>query len=100
MHSQGYKVAIVTYDQRRDIARFAKKFNLQFALLSDPKSKIIRAFGILDNTYKKRSYAYGVAHPIIFVIDSNGIIRFRFSESYYVSRPDPSQIIKAIKGVR
>jgi len=94
VRSQGYEVALVTYDQRRDIARFAQKFNLQFALLSDQKSKIIRAFGILDNSYSERSYAYGVAHPITFVIDPNGIVRFRFSESYYVSRPDPSEIIK------
>ena len=42
---------MVSYDRVDELARFAKRRRIGFALLSDPKSEIIRAFDVLDRQY-------------------------------------------------
>ena len=90
---------MVTYDQQREIARFNRRFLFGFPLLADPQSKIIRAFGLIDTNYGPRSYAFGVAQPITFVIDAGGWVRHRFSEVHYTYRPDPEEILKQLRNI-
>ncbi len=99
MQALGYNIAVVTYDQRREIARFNRRFNFGYPLLADPQSKIIRAFGLIDTNYGPRSYAFGVARPLTLVIDAQGRVTHRFSESHYSYRPDPGDILKRIRNI-
>src|SRR5262249_11802664 len=56
-------------------------------LLSDPESKVIRAFGILNEAdYPPGQMAHGVPYPGTFVTDAKGIVRSRFFEKTYVER--------------
>ncbi|MEE8445769.1 MAG: redoxin domain-containing protein, partial [Alphaproteobacteria bacterium] len=71
----GYRVASVSYDRVDRLADFATRRAIGFAMLSDPSSTVIRAFGVLNDAYP----GHAVAHPIIFAIDPAGIIRHRFS---------------------
>ena len=67
-------------------------------LLADPRSKIIRAFGLFDEGYARGSYAYGVAHPIIVVLDKRGIVTHRFSDAYYQRRPPLEFVLQTLRG--
>ena len=78
----------MTYDNVDILQRFAAKEKIGFALLSDPGSAIIGAFGLIDESAPRDSGWYGFAHPIIFVIGPDGVVRHRFSESFYRNRPD------------
>ena len=91
-------MATVTYDQQRDLARFAKRRRVTYPVLADPNSEVIRAFGLLNEDYPAGSYAHGVAHPIIVVFNTEGVVTHRFSRSGYVSRPDIDLVLRTLSG--
>lgn len=84
-------------DDVAKIARFADSRGIRYPILSDPKSEIIGAFGLLNETYPPGSFAHGVPYPIIFVLDAEGIVRQRFSEESYRDRPEIDLVLDAIK---
>lgn len=77
--------------------RFSAKENIRFALLSDQGSALIKAFKLLDNSVPATSKWHGIAHPVIFVVDPDGIIRHRFSEKNYQRRPDVNIVLDALR---
>lgn len=87
----------MTYDPVDVLARFAAREKVAFTLLSDPKSAIIGAFGLIDGSVPPGSDWYGFAHPMIFVADPKGVIRHRFSESTYQNRPDVDVIFDILR---
>lgn len=91
--SLGYGVASVTYDGVEKLADFATRRSIRFTMLSDPRSEIIRAFGVLDGRYP----GYAIAHPIIFVIDAGGVIRHRFSGHEYTEPPDIDLVLEILR---
>ena len=88
---------MITYDRRRDIARFTRRRRIPFPILSDRGSKIIRAFGLLNKAYSPNSFAYGIAYPMIFVVDRRGVIQLRFSLNNYAIRSDIGVVLREIR---
>ena len=43
-------------------------------LIADHGSRVIRAFGLLNERYPQGSAVHGVAHPIVIVLDKNGTV--------------------------
>ena len=91
-------MATISYDGVAELARFAKRRRIGFALLSDPKSEIIRAFDVLDRHYPPGSPGHGIANPIVFVIDAKGKVSHRFSKVPYTVRPDIGLILQTLDG--
>lgn len=87
----------MTYDPVPLLARFAGNRNIAYTLLSDPDSEIIRAFGLLDEEVPPGSPWYGIAHPLTLVVDSEGIVRRRFSEGSYQERPDVDVVLDVLR---
>lgn len=79
------------------LARFAKRRRISYPVLADPKSEAIRAFGLLNEDYAPGSYAHGVAHPIVIVVDPDGTVTRRFSSSGYVHQPDVDQVLAELR---
>jgi hypothetical protein len=52
----------------------------------------------LDRSYAPGNPAHGIAHPIVFIVNPEGVITHRFSESVYTRRPDIGVILNAIRG--
>ncbi|MDA1050732.1 MAG: peroxiredoxin family protein [Planctomycetota bacterium] len=63
----------VSYDSVDVLAKFTEKRKITFPLLSDPDSKVIKAYGVLNAEAKDQRA--GIAHPGTFLIDRQGIIR-------------------------
>jgi peroxiredoxin len=57
-------------------------------MLADPSGDINEALGIRDPQYPVGSAAFGVPRPTIYIIDRNGIVRARFMEPTFRTRPD------------
>ena len=65
--------------------------------MADPQSKAIRDFGLLDERYRPANWAYGVAQPIILVIDADGVVTHRFSDRAYWSRPPIEKVLAVLR---
>lgn len=89
----------MSYDKVAALAQFSERRGIGFAMLSDTGSKIIRAFGVLNEEHEPGSYFHGIAHPIIFVLDGKGVVRARFSERNYSDRPDVGGVLGALRKI-
>jgi peroxiredoxin len=81
----------------RQLARFAASQKIGYTLLSDAGAKIISAFGLINEEFAPGSAWYGIAHPLTMVVDRQGVIRHRFSEKNYSSRPDVDVVLDVLR---
>src|SRR5262245_64760 len=70
---------------------FAKRHNIEFPLLADPDSKIIRSFNVLN--VEAKGMTKGMAHPGFFYIDESGVIREQYFEAKYTNRFTANNVI-------
>jgi peroxiredoxin len=94
----GLRVVGVSNDAPATSAAAAAKLGLTFPLLSDMGSKVIDAYGIRNAEAKGK--AAGVAHPVVFIVDGQGVIRAKLGRESYKDRPESAEIIAAAKGLK
>jgi hypothetical protein len=71
---QGLGLAAISYDSVDILKNFSDRKHITFPLLSDPDSKIIRAFGILNETVKPGTTQFGIPNPGTYVVNTKGTI--------------------------
>lgn len=74
----------ISYDSVDILKYFADRRKIEFPLLSDPESKIIRMYQVLNS--EAIGPNQGMARPGYFFIDTAGVIREKFFESKYRER--------------
>lgn len=88
---------MIGYDDYGLLTRFARRQKIDLTLLSDKDSRLIKAFDVLDNSVAESAPWYGLARPIIFVIDPKGVITHRFSNIDYQTPPEPDDVLNALR---
>ena len=66
-----------------------------FAFLSDPDHAVIARYGILNPSGGSR----GIPHPATYVIDRDGVVRWRDIETDYKIRPANEAILTAVRAL-
>jgi peroxiredoxin len=80
------------------LAKFAEKRRITFPLLSDPESKTIIAYGLLNKEAKGKTE--GIPYPGTFLIDKDGVIRDKLFLDGYRSRHSTEELIKAAEAIK
>jgi peroxiredoxin len=89
-------VSIDSHDESRKLVQKLKERfsgDLDFPLLEDKDHKVIDRYGILNPNNK------GWPHPATYVLDQQGIVRWRFIETDYKKRPTNGQILEALRKI-
>ncbi len=81
------------------LAKFADKHKITFPLLSDPDSKTISAYGLL-NKEAKDTKVEGIAYPGTMLLDKDGAIRAKLFVEGYKERHSTDELIKAAKSIK
>jgi AhpC/TSA family protein/cytochrome c biogenesis DsbD-like protein len=89
--AQGIKLAAISYDSPAILKDFADRHKIEFPLLADPDSSLIRSFNVLNAEAK--GMTKGMAHPGFFYIDSDGVIRDMYFETRDTDRFTPNNVI-------
>ncbi|MBX2833865.1 MAG: peroxiredoxin family protein [Micavibrio sp.] len=97
INDQGYNLAALSYDTIEKQNSFAEKNDIDFTLLSDQNSEVIKAFNILNTDIEPKTSYYGVPHPTIYIIDNEGTIQAVLAEDGYKARPSIEAIMNAIE---
>ena len=92
----GYNIAALTYDPVTQQRIFARRNDISYPVLSDKGSAVIFAFDLLNKGYKQDSDYFGIPHPAIYVISSDGQITHRFSENGYKNRPQINDVFQTL----
>jgi hypothetical protein len=61
--------------------------------LSDPESKIIRAFDILNESLKPGTFGYGIPYPGVYIVDPQGTVIAKYFEDDYKDRVATGDIL-------
>jgi hypothetical protein len=81
---QGLGLASVSYDGVPILQDFTQRHKIDYPLLADPKSEIIRQFGVLNG--QATGFTKGMAIPGYFYITPEGLIKEKFFETAYTDR--------------
>lgn len=98
IEASGVQLVALSYDAPATNAAAVKKLGLTFPLLSDAGSKVIDAYGIRNHEAKGRGA--GIPHPVLFIVDRQGVIRAKLGRENYRARPESAEIIAAAKALR
>lgn len=88
---QGIKLAAISYDSEAILKDFAARHKIEYPLLSDGDSQVIRAFNVLNS--EATGMNKGMAHPGFLYIDSSGVIRDKFFEGNDLDRFTPNNLL-------
>ena len=97
IEAAGGQLAVISYDSVETLKRVAAKREVTFLLLSDPGSKTIQDYGILNQEAKGK--AKGVPYPGVFILDRKGIIRAKLFHPGYAKRATVADMVQALKEV-
>jgi len=94
----GTSIVAISVDSPENTRRVVDRFGLDFPVLSDPDAKAITAYGVL--------HAQGgmggadIARPAAFLIDGDGVVRWRHLTDNWRIRLRPDQVIETIQTTR
>lgn len=71
--------------------------SFDFPLLSDPDHSVIDRYGLLNQQDPRQR---PIPHPTVFVVDREGVVRWKFIEINYKVRPENPDILAALEAVR
>jgi peroxiredoxin len=74
----GYSVVTLSYDPALKLKAFASNLKVSMPMLSDPRSDVIRTFGVLNTDVVKGTMAYGTPRPGAFIIGADKIVKAKF----------------------
>ncbi len=92
--AQGLKLAAISYDSPAILNDFAKRHKIEFPLLADPDSEIIRTFNVLNTAAK--GMTKGMAYPGFFYVDESGVIREKYFTPKYTDRLTANNVISKL----
>ena len=91
---EGVKLFAISYDSVEVLGRFADHYSIEYPMLSDVDSKVIRDFGILNTLVQPHETEYyGIPYPGSYLVDESGAIVAKFfNRQYQVRESAPSMI--------
>lgn len=95
----GIDVFALSYDEPDALADFRDAYDITYTLLSDPSSKVIRQFGILNTLIGEDDHPwFGIPYPGTYVVNSEGLISHKFFENNLQLRAGPEMLLRAALG--
>jgi len=91
LRAHGLGVVAILYDSQETLKAFADARGIEFPLLSDVGSEVIRRYGIL-NREAEGSRVSGIPYPGTFILDPSGRVVDRIFEPAYQERSTVSSI--------
>jgi hypothetical protein len=92
LENSGVKIAAISYDSGDILAAFAQKHGIGYPLLSDEGSEVIRRFRIFNFNMAPELRAYGVPHPVEYLISADGVVVKKYFVDNYQHRVAASAV--------
>ena len=90
---KGIGIAALSYDSPAVLKYFSDKRKISYPLLSDPDSKIIRDFGILNEAIPAGNPFRGIPNPGSYLVNPNGRVISKYFEENYTERYTAADIL-------
>ena len=95
----GIRLYAISYDDCAVLAELAEVLGIEYPLLSDIDSAVIRNYGILNTQINPSDgILYGIPYPGAYVTDENGVVVEKFFRDSYKRRERAENLIEAALG--
>jgi len=94
-NSVGAEPVGISVDSSFTLKVFAQTYGIQFPLLSDFNKKVSKAYGVLHETWVTLGYK-GVSKRAAFVLDSKGILRYKWVTDNPGEEPPYNEIVSTL----
>ena len=88
---QGVGLAAISYDSEAILGDFTQRHRIEYPLIADPKSEIIRSYGVLNA--EATGFTKGMARPGYVYVTPDGTIKEKFFETAYTDRDTATSLI-------
>jgi len=88
---EGIGLAAISYDSEAILRDFTQRHKIEYPLIADPKSEIIRSYGVLNTA--ATGFTKGMAHPGYFYMTPNGRVKEKYFETAYTDRYTAGNVI-------
>ena len=92
LERNGVRIAAISYDSQKILADFAHRYSIGYPLLADHGSEVIRRFGIFNFNMAPELRAYGVPHPVEYLISAGGVVEKKYFVPNYQHRVAASAV--------
>ena len=83
----GIKLFAISYDSVEALGAFAGHYGIEYPILSDVDSKVIREFGILNTlVLPEETEYYGIPYPGSYLVGTDGNVTAKFFNQQYQTR--------------
>ena len=79
----------ISVDNLANAQTMARGSGVPFPILYNPERDVVKAYGVLN------AQDNNLARPSTFIIDSSGVIRWKYLGSTY-DRPSPQQVLQEL----
>lgn len=92
------ELVTVAPEGREDLQKMVDRISAEdgkkpdYVFLSDPGHRVIDRYGLLNPSDQR-----GIPHPTTYVIDRQGVVRWKFTEVNYRIRPTNEMILHALR---
>ena len=93
----GFNIAAVSYDSIEILEKFSKKKQLMYPLLADQNNQTMSALNILNDEEKRGDKHYGIPFPGVMVINSEGILIYKYFYKGYKKRVKMPTLFKQLE---
>jgi peroxiredoxin len=99
LRAAGLKLYVVSYDARDALADFTRAHGIEFPMLSDVGSRVIRQYGILNTQVPKHEAPfYGIPFPGSYVTDEDGRVVAKFFPRHIAMRESAESFVDGALG--
>ncbi len=95
----GGEILTVSPDPPKMNAKVRKRKGLDYSIGADQDLSTTRRYGV-EHPGAERMVDYDIPRPAVFVIDGDGVVRWRFLTDNWRIRVRPEAIIEALKAER
>ena len=92
----GVTIFAISYDSAESLMAFAADHGIEFPLLADEDSRVIREFGILNTMVRPEEIEYyGIPYPGTYLVDSDGLVSAKFFNREYQVRETMATVLRS-----
>lgn len=97
IHAAGAVVLAICKDSIEENSKTVENLKLDFSILSDPKLEVTEAYDLL---HREASIDGGdIARPAVFIIDRQGIVRWRQLTNNWRVRVRPETVMEQLGAI-
>jgi hypothetical protein len=91
----GIEVFAISYDRQDAQTAFAEQHDIDYHMLADEDSAVIKQYGILNTLIAEDEGVYGIPFPGSYLVDEAGLVEEKFFHREYQIRETGSTVLRS-----